>query len=126
MANSIKVTTKLEWLEDSTLTRTIPAKTTTVATTSGLIQDVTQVVGTTHELVSAGDVTDDAMLIVENLHATALVQLGIDDGGSFVPVIDIPALYPRCVIPVASTLASLYIKSSSASTSVRVSLYKIA
>jgi hypothetical protein len=126
MANTIKTTSKIDWLDESTVARSIPLKVHDVETTSDVVSDLTQVVGTTHELVSVGDVTDDAMLIVENLHATALVQLGTDDTGVFTAIIDIPATHPRCVIPQVSTLANLYIKSSVSSTPVRVAAFKIA
>lgn len=125
MANSVKTTIKVEFFETSTLSRSLPSKAYEVETTSVLVGDATQVVGTTHELIAAGDVTDDAMVVVENLHATALVQLGTDTAGSFTAVIDIPAGHPRCIIPVASTLSGLYVKSSVASTSIRVALFKI-
>jgi hypothetical protein len=125
MANSVKTTIKVEFFESSALSRSVPSKAYTVETTSLLVADGTQIVGTTHELIAAGDVTDDAMVVVENLHATALVQLGTDTAGAFTAVIDIPAGHPRCIIPVASTLAGLYVKSSVASTSIRVALFKI-
>jgi hypothetical protein len=126
MTNTIKTTSKLDWLNASAVARSVPLSTTEVSTTSDIVSDLTQIVGTTHEIVSVGDVTDDAMLIVENLHATALVQLGTDAAGVFTAIIDIPATHPRCVIPQVSTLANLYIKSSIASTPVRVAAFKIA
>lgn len=125
MANAIKTTVKFEYLQDSTLARLLPLRAFEVATTSDLLSDNTQLVGTAHELVAVGDVTDDAMVIVENLHATALVQIGRDVASVFDPVIDIPAGGPPAVLPVASSLASTYLKSSVASTPVRVTLVKI-
>jgi hypothetical protein len=125
MSNSIKTTIKLDWLEGNTLSRQIPTKTFSVSTTSSLLSDNTQLVGTTHEAIAAGDVTDDAFVMVQNLHATALVQIGIDDSSVFVPVIDIPAGGPPAILPVASTLTSTYLKSSVATTPVRVTLIKI-
>lgn len=125
MANSVKTLFRLEFYEDNALSRSIPSKQKTIETSSGLVFDSTQVVGTTHEALAVGDVTDDAVLVVDNLHATALLQIGIDDASVFVPVIDIPAGYPAAVIPIASSLAGLYLKSSVASTSVRVAAFKI-
>jgi hypothetical protein len=125
MSNSVRTLFRLDWYEDNALSRSIPSKQKTIETTSGLVFDATQVIGTTHEVLAVGDVTDDAVLVVENLHATALVQNGNDDASVFVPVIDIPAGYPAAVLPIASSLAGLYLKSSVASTSVRVAAFKI-
>jgi hypothetical protein len=125
MTNSVKTLFRLEWYENNALSRSIPSKQKTIETTSGLVFDATQVVGTTHEVLAVGDVTDDAVLIIDNLHATATVQIGIDDSSVFVPIIDIPAGYPAAVLPIASSLAGLYLKSSAANTSVRVAAFKI-
>ena len=125
MTNTIKTSVKLEWLEGSTLARQIPSKTFSVETISDVLSDNTQIFGTTHEAIAVGDVTDDAFVMVANLHATALVQIGIDDTGVFVPVIDIPALGPPAILPMASTLAATYLKSSVASTPVRVTMIKV-
>jgi hypothetical protein len=126
MANSIKVSSKLERLRGSVAVQSPPLTQVTVATTSELATDNVQIVGTTHELVDAGDVTDDAYMEVENLHATALVQIGGDDGGSFVPWCDIPAGYPPARFPIVASLAATYLQSSVAATPVRVTLVKIA
>lgn len=125
MANSIKITRKLEYYYETELDQPRPFKAWSISTTSDIVLTTTQIVGTTHELVAAGDATDDCLMIVENRHATATVQIGGDSGGSFVPWIDIPAGYPEAVLPVVSTLASTYLKSSAANTNVRVTLIKI-
>ena len=125
MPNEIRTTIKIEYLEDNAIVRSIPLKVYTVETTSGIVSDNTQLVGTTHEQVAISDVTDDAFLMVQNMHATALVQVGIDDAAVFVPIVDIPAGGPPAIIPIASTLADTYLKSSVASTPVRVTLAKV-
>lgn len=125
MANEARTTLKFDYLESNLFVRSIPTKVASVATTSNIVSDATQVVGTTHALIAAGDVTDDAMAIVENLHATALVRIGGDAAGTFVPWIKIPAGGPPAILPVVATLASTYLISSVASTSVRVTLIKI-
>lgn len=71
MANSIKVSSRLERLRNNVSVQSPPLSQVTVATTSELAVDGVQVVGTTHELIAVGDVTDDAYMEVENLHATA-------------------------------------------------------
>ena len=125
MANAVKTTLRIEYSESNVLIRSLPMRAFNVETTSNLISDNTQIVGTAHDQVAVGDVTDDAMMIVENLHATALVQVGIDDATVFVPVVDIPAGGPPAILPIASALADTYLKSSTASTPVRVTLIKI-
>lgn len=125
MANEARTTIKFDYLESNVFIRTNPTRIFPVATTSDILSDSTQIVGTTHELIAAGDVTDDAMAIVENLHATALVRIGGDAAAAFVPWIEIPAGGPPAILPVVATLASTYLISSVASTSVRVTLVKI-
>jgi hypothetical protein len=125
MANAIRTTIKVEYLEGNFIVRSIPTKAYDVATTSNVLSDNTQLVGTTHEQVAAGDVTDDAFVMVQNLHATALVQIGLDVSTVFTPLVDIPAGGPPAIIPIASTLADTYLKSSVASTPVRVTLIKV-
>lgn len=125
MTNQVKIATKFDLLRASVNVRNSPLKQIEVETTSELFSDNTQVVGTTHETVAAGDVTDDAMMIVENLHATATVEIGGDATGSFVSWVTIPPGYPPAVIPVVSSLASTYLKSDTASTPIRVTLVKI-
>jgi len=125
MANAIRTTIKIEYFEDSAIVRSIPSRVYNVVTTSGIVSDNTQLVGTTHEQVAIGDVTDDAFLMVQNMHATALVQVGLDVSTVFTPLVDIPAGGPPAIIPIASTLADTYLKSTVASTPVRVTLIKV-
>jgi hypothetical protein len=126
MANTIKTTLRLEWLEATVLSRFTPTTIYSVETTSDLRNENTQLVGTTHELIALGDVTDDAFAMIENLHATALVQVGRDIAAAFVGVIDIPAGGPPAILPLVTTLAETYLKSSVASTPVRITLIKVA
>ncbi len=126
MANVIRITVKKEWFEGSTLRKQDPLKAYSIATTSDVLDfEKTQVVGTSHEAIDAGDVTDDAYAQIENVHATAVIQVGIDDAATFVPIIDINPGDPPAVIPRASSLAGLYLESDTASTPVRITLVKI-
>jgi hypothetical protein len=125
MSNAIRTTIKVEYFEDNAIVRSIPSRVYNVVTTSGIVSDNTQLVGTTHEQVAIGDVTDDAFLMVQNMHATALVQVGLDVSTVFTPLVDIPAGGPPAIIPIASTLADTYLKSTVASTPVRVTLIKV-
>jgi len=125
MANQIKVQLKTEWIESNVLETQQPFKTYTIDTTSDLKREDTQVVGTTHELIALGDITDDAFVKIENKHATALVQVGLEVAAAFVGVIDIPAGGPPAILPRATTLASTYLKSDTASTPIRVTLIKV-
>lgn len=125
MANTIKVRNQFQFFRDSVLRQNLPTKDTSITTTSELCVINQQIVGTTHEVLAAGDVTDTAMMIVENLHATATVSIGNDSGGSFVKWFDIAAGDPAAQIPRVGTLASVYLKSSAANTPVQVALAKI-
>lgn len=125
MANTFKIGVKTDWLIDAVLNTSRPYKEFSTSTTSGLLFDNSQVVGTSHELVAIGDVTDDAVMIVENMHATALVQVGSEVAAAFAPFIDIPAGGPPAILPRASTLSATYLQSDTASTTVRVTLVKI-
>lgn len=125
MSNSVKVSLKREWLESSVVVRPAQIKAYTLETTSDLIIENTQIVGTSHEAIAAGDVTDDAYVEISNPHATAIVQIGVDDTGVFVPLIDINPGDPPAILPRASSLAATYLQSDTVSTPVRVTLVKI-
>jgi len=125
MTNAVKTSFKYELWRSDVLIANTPLKVVEVETTSDLLAVNTQLVGTGHELISIGDITDDAMVIIENLHATALVQVGHDVAAAFSGLIDIPALGPPAILPVATALATTYLKSDTASTPVRVTLVKI-
>ena len=125
MTNQVKISTKMDLWRSNVNVRNVPLTQISVDTTSELFSDNTQIAGTSHEVVAAGDVTDDAMVLVENLHATATVEIGGDDTGAFVSWITIPPGYPPAVIPLASSLAATYLKSDTSSTPVRVTLVKI-
>lgn len=127
MANTIRLVSRLDYRNSSgTILRSTPQRTYEVETTSELVVDNTQVVTTTHELVAAGDATDDCVAVIENLSTTATVLVGGDSGGSFVEWFSIPPNYPPAIIPQVGALASTYLKSSTGSVNVRVTLYKVA
>ena len=126
MANEIRTAFRWQFWRASVMVRSTPQKETTTATTSEIYSDNTQIVGTVHEAIAAGDVTDDAMMIVENLHATAVVRIGGDAAGVFVPWVIIPPGAGPAVLPKAAALASTYLISSVAATPIRVTLIKIA
>jgi hypothetical protein len=126
MANTIRTNFKFEFLKGTTVYKQVPNQKSEVSTTSDLSPIGEQVVGTTHDLVAAGDVTDTALMIITNLHATATISVGGDAAGSFVKWFDIAPGDPPAVLPRVGTLASTYLKSSAASTAVGVTLVKIA
>lgn len=125
MTNQIRSQLKIDYLRANVVERATPVKSVTIETTSELYFDSTQVVGTAHELIAVGDVTDDCFAVIENLHATAEVSIGGDDESVFVEWLSVPAGYPAAVIPKVAALASTYLKSTVADTPVRVSLYKV-
>ena len=124
MANTIKMAMRLQFVRDNVTIANPPLKEVLTETTSELRTDNVQIVGTTHEVIAAGDVTDAAACRIENLHATAIVSVGGDAAGSFVKWFDVPpgevAFLPR-----VGALASTYLDSNTASTPVSVTLIKI-
>ncbi len=94
-------------------------------TTSELNTDNVQIVGTTHEVIAAGDVTDNAACRIENLHATAIISVGGDAAGSFVKWFDVPP-GEVAYLPRVGALASTYLDSDTASTPVQITLIKVA
>lgn len=126
MSNTIKTKHAFRFLRAGTIVLDRPLIESEVTTTSELVFVNNQIVGTTHEAVAINDVTDTAMMIVENTHATATVSVGGDSGGSFVKWFDIAPGDPPGQLPRVGTLASVYLKSSAASTPIKVTLVKIA
>jgi hypothetical protein len=125
MANEIRVMTRLQFLTDGTITRSVPQSEANIATTSNVISDATQLVGTTHEQIAAADVTDDAFAMIENLSATAEVQVGGDASSVFVPWFTIPPGGSPAILPLVAALADTYLISDEAATPVRVTLIKV-
>jgi hypothetical protein len=115
---------RLQFVRDNVTIVNPPLKEVSTTTTSELRTDNVQVVGTTHELIAAGDVTDAAACRIENLHATAVVSVGGDAAGSFVKWFDIPA-GEVAYLPRVGALASTYLDSDTASTPVSVALLKV-
>jgi hypothetical protein len=124
MANTIKLAMRLQFWRGNVVVKNPPLKEVETETTSELNTDNVQIVGTTHEVIAAGDVTDSAACRIENLHATAIVSVGGDDTGAFVKWFDVPpgevAFLPR-----VGALASTYLESDTVSTPVSVTLIKI-
>ncbi len=97
-----------------------------VVTTSSVraLQNI-QLVGTSHELVTVGDMTDSCMVLLKNTHATAVVEVGLVVAATFYPLFNIPP-GERSKLSRASSLAGLYFKSNVVDTELEVTLYKIA
>lgn len=125
MANAIKVFSKVEWHRSDVIDKVGLLRTVETSTTSELFVETVQTVGTTHEVIAAGDVTDDAYLFVRNLSSTATVQIGGDSAGSFVEWFFLAPGDPEAFMGRVGTLASTYLKASGASTQIAVRLVKI-
>jgi hypothetical protein len=104
---------------------TVPRKTFITETTAPIVLKTDQVVGTTHEQIYAGDVPDGCHLQIHNQHATATVSVGRDVSTVFEEDFTIKAGDPPIVIPRVTDISDWYLKSSVASTPVRVVLVKI-
>lgn len=126
MSNTIKIVHRFQFLRESVRAIDVPQTEFSITTTSELAVVTNQLVGTTHEALALGDVTDTATAIIENTHATATISVGSDSAGSFVKWFDIAPGDPPGQMPRVGTLASVYLKSSEANTPVRVTLAKIA
>jgi hypothetical protein len=124
MSNTIRMAMRLQFVRDNVTIVNPPLKEVLTVTTSELRTDNVQVVGTTHELIAAGDVTDAAACRIENLHATAVVSVGGDAAGSFVKWFDVPP-GEVAYLPRVGALASTYLDSDTASTPVSVALLKV-
>ena len=124
MSNTIRMAMRLQFVRDNVTIVNPPLQEVLTVTTSELRTDNVQVVGTTHELIAAGDVTDAAACRIENLHATAMVSVGGDAAGSFVKWFDIPP-GEVAYLPRVGALASTYLDSDTASTPVSVALLKV-
>ena len=125
MANTIKMAMRMQFVRDNVTIVNPPLKEVLTTTTSELRTDNVQIVGTTHEVIAAGDVTDAAACRIENLHATATVSVGGDAAGSFVKWFDIPP-GEVAYLPRVGALATTYLDSTAASTPVAVTLIKVA
>jgi len=124
MTNTIKFSSRTQFTRGTTVEQNATFKEVSISTSSELTSDNVQVVGTTHELIAVGDVTDSARCEIENIHASAIVSVGGDSTGSFVLWFTIPA-GEKAVLPRVGALASTYLKSSAVSTPVRVTLHKV-
>jgi len=125
MPNSFKFSSQLQFSRANVVVRNPPQKVVEKTTTSELNTDNVQIVGTTHEVIAAGDVTDSAACRIENLHGTAIISVGGDSGGSFVKWFDVPP-GEVAYLPRVGTLANTYLDSDTASTPVQVTLIKVA
>jgi len=125
MSRQIRNTMRLEVATTTQSTHVIPQVTYTQLTTNEIVNDAVQLIGTSHEQLELGDATDDLFCRIENRHATALLEVGIDDASVFVSVFKIPAGGPPAILPLLSVAADLYLKSSVASTPARITLCKI-
>jgi hypothetical protein len=125
MSNTVRNRLQFEFATEDFVSHSIANRIFERETTSDLVNDFTQLVGTTHEQLSLGDATDNLFCRIENLHATATVEVGIDDSSVFVSVFKIPADGTPALLPMLSVAANVYLKSSVASTPVRITLVKL-
>lgn len=125
MSRAIRNVMRFTVTDPSGTTHEIAQRIYAQATTSEIVNDATQLVGTSHEQLGLGDATDDLFCRIENMHATAVVEIGIDDSSVFVSLFKVPAGGPPAILPLLTVAADVYLKSSVASTPVRVTLCKI-
>lgn len=102
----------------------IPQTQEEVLTDSSAFSQATQLVGTSHEAIAAGDVADSAMCLIKNAHDTATVSVGIEESAVFYPLLEIPP-GETAKLPRLTSLAGTFLKSDETDTPVVVSLYEI-
>jgi hypothetical protein len=123
--NTIRQTSKTEWLRESVIDQPSPLRQIDVITTSELCVNTVQIVGTTHEVIAVGDVSDDAILWVRNISTTATISIGGDAAGSFVEWFFLAPGDPEACFGRVGALASTYLKSTAANTPIAIRLVKI-
>ncbi len=125
MANYITTTFGLNRILTNLMgTGAIPSEQEQIETTSNKTLQNTQDVGTSHEVLVINDMTDNCMVLLKNLHTTAIVQVGVVVAATFYPLFSIPP-GERSKMSRATALANIYLLSDTASTEVEVSIYKI-
>lgn len=125
MSNTIRLFDSFVYLDSGSIVRQRPQRTYEIATTSEIVHDTIQVVGTTHAQISTGSATDVCYVEIQNLSSTAVIQYGYDAAGTFVPVGTLNPSDPPARLGRVPVLANLYIDSDTATTPVRVILAKI-
>lgn len=126
MPNYITSTFSLDrTLENLRGSATIPSEQEQIVTTSKRALQNTQEVGIANTILVYNDMTDNCMVLLKNLHATAIVQVGVVVAAVFYPLFSIPP-GQRSKMSRATVLANVYLKSDVATTEVEVSIYKIA
>lgn len=125
MSNTITISDGLAYIAGSNARLSAPGRQFAIATISEVLHNTVQIVGTTAEVVAAGDATDTCYAVISNLHPTATVQYGVDDTGTFVPMGQINPTDPPARLGRVFALANLFLKASAADTPVSVQLFKI-
>ena len=106
-------------------TGTIQPEQVNVNSTSDIAAEVVNVVGTTEAAIDAGGIADPAMIIIKNLSTTATVEVGRYISGTFTAVMgSLRPGDPAMVLPYMDP-DTIELKSSAASTSVRVTAIQI-
>lgn len=126
MPNTVKYTRQFTYVRGSASEEYGSQRVIDVSTTSGRTHGpATQLVGTTEELLQAGDMTDDLLTVLRNIHATQYIEVGLVVAATFYPLFKIPA-GEEAVLPRLSAVANVYVKGSGADTELNVLHFKIA
>lgn len=125
MSSVIRTTTTIDNVVNGSRSfGSIPQQIESVTTYSDKLHQTVQVVGTAEEVISSGDVPSDAMCVVRNMHATAVVSIGVVVSAVFYPLAKIPA-GETAKLPRLEAISGTYLKSSVSSTPVLVTLFEI-
>lgn len=104
----------------------IPLRTVTIETTSSQRMQNVQLIGTSEEVLEYGDLSGEVLAYARNLHASAVVEVGIVQSATFYPLSEIHPGDGYVKLGRLSSLAGTYLKSDTASTELEILLHEIA
>jgi hypothetical protein len=80
-----------------------------------------QVIGTTHEAIAVPDVANKGFAFIKNLDDTNFVEIGIDNAGTFVPLLRLKA--GEAAVCRFSPTASIYARANTAPVAIHAMIY---
>lgn len=96
-----------------------------VETTSNLFNAaVSQAVSTTHELLTVGDLPNPMICLIKNIHATAIVEVGVEVAATFYPLFNIPP-GEICVMPRLTDYAGTYVESDVINSEILIACHQV-
>lgn len=120
MADEIKFTSGLVITKESTKLLNLQSQTLSATLTGSTAALIPMTIGTSHEVIATGDITDDGGFgMIVNLSTTATVQVGVDVAATFYPLITVPPSERSGPFRWAD-ISAAYVVSDEASTNIQV------